>query len=344
MRDARDRGALALAFILFMLRCWAVEFTTSTINISPGKPFTLTWKGATGPVEISLLTGPSDGLVTVEVIDSGDTSDSYTWTPPDNLPSGTYAFGISDGDLMNYSEQWTYTAGDNAPESTSTPLPTTTHTPTSTSKAPTTTAPSTTTPPEPETSSSDPPTTVSSTSPELPTAASSSSPESSSVNTSTSSTSLTASSSRPPSSESSAPADASVPTGPSSSSGSPSTKTTAPAASGLSTGAKAGIGVGAGVGALVLLSVAGLLIFRRGKAAGQRASGPGNMAYQEPKAELGGDPRPRAELGGQGAAGMHPEHDTVPELWQGHYDEWRMQPSELEASGHSYRGVDLRKV
>lgn len=93
-------------------------------------------------------------------------------------------------------------------------------------------------------------------------------------------------------------------------------------ANGLSTGAKAGIGVGAGVGGLGLLGLAGFLLYRGG-----------DTVNRESKTELGGDPVLRSELGGQGLAEMHSDQ-VIPELWQGHHhhDEWRRQPTELDAS------------
>ncbi|KAI3327999.1 hypothetical protein HD806DRAFT_345220 [Xylariaceae sp. AK1471] len=112
MPSSTIRRALLLTLALLGASSWAVQFTTTEINISPGTPFTLTWEGAGGPVEISLLSGESGNLETVEVIDSGSTGNSYIWTPPNDLPSGIYAFGISDGDDMNFSEQWTYKASD----------------------------------------------------------------------------------------------------------------------------------------------------------------------------------------------------------------------------------------
>jgi hypothetical protein len=90
--------------------------------------------------------------------------------------------------------------------------------------------------------------------------------------------------------------------------------------------------------------MAGLLIFRRGRVVGQRAGNTGNHADdQESKAELGGDSRLRAELGGQGLVEM-PSDRVVPELWQSHQDERWNEPSELDASSRLYRGVDTGKM
>ncbi|KAI1427963.1 hypothetical protein F5Y12DRAFT_791096 [Xylaria sp. FL1777] len=331
------------------------------INISPSRPFTLTWEGAKGPVEISLLTGTSSDLETVEVIDSGDTRNSYTWTPPDDLPSGTYAFRISDDDDMNYSPQWNYEASDNVPASSpsstttpiskskSTPTPVSTSTPTPTPTSKTTTKPPTTTiittTAVPATSSKDATssasdlTTTSSTSLEPTTTAGSSSAD---VSEPTSSDSISPSPTTVSSvSPSSRPADSS--SDPSSSPSAAATETQKPVVGRLSTGTKIGIGVGAGVGGFALLTLAGFLIYRRNKATRMRGAYDGNTFDQDLKPELGGDPRPRVELGGQGLAEMH-SNPRIPELWQGHHDEWRRQPSELDATVHYSRGVDVGRV
>ncbi|TGJ87319.1 hypothetical protein E0Z10_g1453 [Xylaria hypoxylon] len=350
------KRALALAFALFTAPCWAIGFTTTEFRILPGQPFTLTWEDAKGPVELSLLTGGSTTLTTVEVIDSGDTGNSYTWTPPDDLPSGTYAFGISDGDDMNYSPQWTYKASNNArlpnqtswvkvglanskqaPASSSSSILTPTSTSTTPTKLSTTTVSATSS--KITTSSTSSPTTKSSISLK-PTPTTSPSADTSSNNILTSSTIVSSiapsTSSESPISE---PTDSSSTSNSSfsSSSSAPSTETRKPVANanGLSMSAKIGIGVGAGVGSLGLLIVAMLLIFRSYKAAKRRDVNDDDTANQELKAELGGDPRPRAELGGQDLAAMRFDQ-TIPELWQGHHDEWRRQPSELDASSHSY--------
>jgi len=103
-----------------------------------------------------------------------------------------------------------------------------------------------------------------------------------------------------------------------------------------------------------LICLAGLFIFRRGKAAGVRQRraflGAGGKYNEESKAELGGDDaKPRAELGGGRGGGvavaemMHSDNGQRQraELWQGHYDEWRARPSELDAGPRpvAYRGI-----
>ncbi|RYP76148.1 hypothetical protein DL771_001972 [Monosporascus sp. 5C6A] len=80
-------------------------------DITAGEPFTITWSDATGPVTLTLKDGPADDLSTVSVITSGQTGESFTWTPSESLPSGTYALEISDGSDINYSSQFEVSGG-----------------------------------------------------------------------------------------------------------------------------------------------------------------------------------------------------------------------------------------
>ncbi|KAI1328551.1 hypothetical protein F5Y16DRAFT_150721 [Xylariaceae sp. FL0255] len=328
------QGLRIITLALIGSRCWAqLGFTDSDWDVIIGQPFDLTWTGATGPVDIELLTGPANDLVVAaDVADAAD-GNSYTWTPPDTLASGTYAFRIDDGSDENYSEQFVIDGSDNttptptstttSPSSTTTPTPTPTPIPASTS----TSSPQPSTSSDMPTSSSTTTTTTSSASPATTPTASSSAASSTTTGISTSSSSSASSSTSPQSSGTTASQ---------SSSSSPSSEPTS--TTGLSTGAKAGIGVGAAIGGLAILGLAGLLLFRRGKAVGQRLNQHGNSHDNEFKAELGTDPRPTPELGGNGLSEMY--SPTSPVMYQGQrYEDWRMQPSELEATGHSYRGV-----
>lgn len=69
--------------------------TNSQYEITEGEPFTITWSDAQGPVTLTLVSGPESNLVPVFTITSGETGNSYTWTPSD-IPSGTYAIRIED--------------------------------------------------------------------------------------------------------------------------------------------------------------------------------------------------------------------------------------------------------
>ncbi|KAI0842843.1 Ser-Thr-rich glycosyl-phosphatidyl-inositol-anchored membrane family-domain-containing protein [Hypoxylon sp. FL0890] len=100
------------ASILAALPAWAVTITNSNFdNIEVGKPFEITWSGATGPVTLTLKDGSSDNLQTVGEITSGQTGESYTWVPDSSLSTGTYALEINDGTDVNYSKQFDVEGG-----------------------------------------------------------------------------------------------------------------------------------------------------------------------------------------------------------------------------------------
>ncbi|RKF62114.1 putative extracellular matrix protein [Erysiphe neolycopersici] len=91
-------------------------------GVTSGKPFTITWAEAAGPVTILLKSGPSTNLRTVSTIASGQTGTSYKWTPDSNLPSGVYAFEIQDSNGPNYSVQFPI-SGSTSSSSSSTYVP-----------------------------------------------------------------------------------------------------------------------------------------------------------------------------------------------------------------------------
>ncbi|KAI4869268.1 Ser-Thr-rich glycosyl-phosphatidyl-inositol-anchored membrane family-domain-containing protein [Hypoxylon rubiginosum] len=106
--------SVILAVLLAALPAWvsAVLITNSNFDgVEAGKPFDITWSDATGPVTLTLKDGPSENLQTVGEITSGQTGESYTWTPSPSLPSGTYALEISDGTEVNYSKQFDIAGG-----------------------------------------------------------------------------------------------------------------------------------------------------------------------------------------------------------------------------------------
>jgi hypothetical protein len=86
----------------------AVQITNTDFTVTENQPYTITWTGSTDPVTIKLKTGASNDLKDVQTITSSGSGGSFTWTP-ENLPSGTYAFEITDssGDV-NYSSQFSY--------------------------------------------------------------------------------------------------------------------------------------------------------------------------------------------------------------------------------------------
>ncbi|PBP21613.1 hypothetical protein BUE80_DR007641 [Diplocarpon rosae] len=98
----------------------AVQLTngpaTFSSGVAAGSPLEITWSGAEGPVTLTLKSGQSTDLKTVEVIASGQTGTSYTWTPPTSLPDDTYALQIDDSTgIPNYSVQFAITGGTASP-------------------------------------------------------------------------------------------------------------------------------------------------------------------------------------------------------------------------------------
>ncbi|KAI0126780.1 hypothetical protein BJ170DRAFT_596349 [Xylariales sp. AK1849] len=132
----------------------------------------------------------------------------------------------------------------------------------------------------------------------------------SSILTSTPASSVSANSSSGVTDVQSSASDAS-PSNTSRSSSSAAPSETDQAKDGLSAVAKAGIGVGAGIGGILLLALLGVFIFRLGKTAGkEKRVEPHEEQY---KHELGAESRPHAELNGQGLTEMH-SNSVVPEL------------------------------
>lgn len=99
-----------LAVVAAAAPALAIELTNTAYAVEAGKPFTLTWADSEGPVTVTLKNGASTDLKDVEVIASGVTTSSFTWTPPSSLPSDTYAFEVSDSSSKspNYSPQFTF--------------------------------------------------------------------------------------------------------------------------------------------------------------------------------------------------------------------------------------------
>lgn len=105
----------------------AVEFTNTNFgDITTGQAFTLAWTGETGAITLTLKTGTSNNLQTVETIGcaysttlkdtlirfssilsiAGLTGDSFTWNVPKTLPGGEYAIEIEDASSVNYSPEF----------------------------------------------------------------------------------------------------------------------------------------------------------------------------------------------------------------------------------------------
>ncbi|OTB05701.1 hypothetical protein M426DRAFT_21731 [Hypoxylon sp. CI-4A] len=96
-----------IAAIFAAVPAWALYFTNGDfVGIQTGKPFTITWTEAVGPVTITLMNGNVADLQTVAEITSGQPGESYTWVPSGSLVPGNYAMQITDGISINYSLQF----------------------------------------------------------------------------------------------------------------------------------------------------------------------------------------------------------------------------------------------
>ncbi|RKF75957.1 putative extracellular matrix protein [Golovinomyces cichoracearum] len=112
---------LALFSALFALAQSAkLTNTADSFNgVTAGKPMTITWAEASGPVTLLLKEGSSTNLRTVSTIASGQTGNSFTWTPDTTLPSDTYAIQINDASGVNYSVQFPIKGATTQPSSSS---------------------------------------------------------------------------------------------------------------------------------------------------------------------------------------------------------------------------------
>jgi len=81
--------------------CAKPAFTNTEFDLTEGQPFTLQWVNATGPVTITLVSGPDSGsLQPIQTLTSTATGQSFTYTPS-GLPSGNYAFRINDASSVS---------------------------------------------------------------------------------------------------------------------------------------------------------------------------------------------------------------------------------------------------
>ncbi|KAJ6446020.1 3-phytase A [Purpureocillium lavendulum] len=100
----------SLAFLSALVAAVAAKpaFLNSAYEVTEGKPFTLKFSGCESGCTIVIQTGVSTNLKPVKTLTSGATGGSFTFTPED-LPSGTYNFKITDGqNESNYSPQFSY--------------------------------------------------------------------------------------------------------------------------------------------------------------------------------------------------------------------------------------------
>ncbi|RDW81816.1 hypothetical protein BP6252_02928 [Coleophoma cylindrospora] len=120
---------LAMAYFVTIYASKVAITNLDLRNISVGAPFRITWAYNLGPITLELVNGPINNQQYVQTIASNVTDESYNWTPS-NVPSGLYAFKITDpsnadhdtSDKVNLSEQFNITGG--SPASSSTPTST----------------------------------------------------------------------------------------------------------------------------------------------------------------------------------------------------------------------------
>ncbi|KAH8662945.1 Ser-Thr-rich glycosyl-phosphatidyl-inositol-anchored membrane family-domain-containing protein [Tricladium varicosporioides] len=307
------RQALLLCLFSFWTTCAlaAVQFTNRDFNkVTAGQTFTLTWSGASGPVEILLKNGPSTALVTVSTVATGQTGTSFTYTVPANIPSDTYAFTITDGTSTNYSPQFQIVGAVTVPTS-STSTTTSNTIPTSNTSATKTFSTSTSQ------------TTSSKSSSSSETSAKTTNQDSSSTS-STTSISSTSSATLTPTQNTSKSSIITVPASPTSTPVTPNSSTIAtsfitPPSSGLSTGSKAAIGVGATFGVVIIAGIL-TLVFCLGR----------RTAQKKEKGGIGTEPH-RVELHGRSQA--HELTDGTPLTSEEKVElERRRRASELQGS------------
>ncbi|KAI1436757.1 Ser-Thr-rich glycosyl-phosphatidyl-inositol-anchored membrane family-domain-containing protein [Xylaria sp. CBS 124048] len=105
-------SSVALAALVGLVNAKA-EITNSNFDgITAGSTFDITWDNAQGPVTLTLKTGDSANLDTVDTITSGATGNSFEWMVDPSLPSGNYAIEIDDGTDPNFSAMFSVAGTD----------------------------------------------------------------------------------------------------------------------------------------------------------------------------------------------------------------------------------------
>jgi len=102
----------------------AAQITNSGFSdITAGTPFTITWSGATSSITLLLKNGPPTNLVTVSIIGSDLSGNSYSWTPSSSLVNDIYAIEIdAPGEDPNYSKMFPLNGGTSTSTSSPDPL------------------------------------------------------------------------------------------------------------------------------------------------------------------------------------------------------------------------------
>ncbi|KAK0624133.1 hypothetical protein B0T14DRAFT_517569 [Immersiella caudata] len=125
-----------LVLLLLIHTSLAVILTNTEYNLQIGVPFTITWAEAAGPVRIDLYGGDNgDTLFELQAIATSVDGTSFIWTPADVPQRNAYAIVVSDGISAN-AISFAFTFNAVTTTSTSTTPPTTS----STTQPPTTTS------------------------------------------------------------------------------------------------------------------------------------------------------------------------------------------------------------
>ncbi|CAG9982810.1 unnamed protein product [Clonostachys byssicola] len=243
----------------------AVVFTNSDFSVQPNKAFNLKWDQNEGPVTLSVVTSTSDNAQQVVTIAELALGSSRYWTPSSSLQSGTYYFRIKD----EVTGEVNYS-------------PVWQYSTTSSSS---------------DSSSQGSSRTTSAASRSSSVSSESSQQASTSRSTGTFSTSTRSSFST----TLVVPAGTGADNEQATSTSKPTSETPS---SGLSTGAKGGIGVGAGIGGILLLAAVAFLFYRKGKSRAER---------QNASMTQGQDPSASQELRSPATHRSYPELGVIDE-------------------------------
>jgi len=134
----RLRSPFLVLLLCLIHTSLAVVLTNTEYNLQIGVPFTITWAEAAGPVRIDLYGGDNgDTLFELQAIAATVDGTSFIWTPADVPQRNAYAIVVTDGiSASAISFAFTFNAAQTT-TSTSTTPPTTTS---STTQPPTTTS------------------------------------------------------------------------------------------------------------------------------------------------------------------------------------------------------------
>lgn len=124
-------GACVVLIMLFVRlgNASSARFTIPAANfdrVLAGAVFNISWDGAKPPSEISLERGSSQLIDYTIVVNAPNTTGSYLWTIPTNIPSDTYSLLIFDNDTYQGTTQYSqlFTITDNNSSASPFTLPT----------------------------------------------------------------------------------------------------------------------------------------------------------------------------------------------------------------------------